>query len=344
MRAGHRRPSAAYLLAVAVAVLLTGCTGSGSSPPQSPSGDGASSAGGGSTTVEKILVVVVENHSFAQMQSEMPFTNALAAQYGYADDFVALAHPSLPNYIAMLAGDTLGVTDDDPPSVHPLSGPSVFGEAVRQGSTATVYVDAMQSPCQQESEDSYAVRHNSWAYFVDERSLCDQHDVPLDRLAADVDSGNLPAVGMLVPDVCHDAHDCPLAQADAWIGEQIGMVMEGPDFATGRLAVVITADEDDGSDNNRILTVVAHPGLEHAVVHEHLDHYSLSRAYAEVAGVQPLRRAAEATSLLQAFGLIAGQSLVGSVVAGRVLGVALDHDDGVASRRGGRRRWCRRSW
>ena len=121
----------------------------------------------------------------------------------------------------------------------------------------------MQSPCQQENQDSYAVRHNPWAYFVDERSLCDEHDVPLDRLAADVDSGNLPAVGMLVPDVCHDAHDCPLAEADAWISDQIGMVMDGPDFATGRLAVVITADEDDGSDNNRILTVVAHPGLEH---------------------------------------------------------------------------------
>ena len=108
---------------------------------------------------------------------------------------------------------------------------------------------------------------------------------------------------MLVPDVCHDAHDCPLAQADAWISDQLGMVLEGPDFRAGRLAVVITADEDDGSDNNRILTVVAHPGLEHAVVHERLSHYSMSRAYAEVAGVQPLRRAADATSLLQAFGL-----------------------------------------
>jgi phospholipase C len=304
VRARHGGLCATYVLAVAAAVVLTGCTGPGSSPP--PTGVGASSAADVSTTVEKILVVVVENHSFAEMQSEMPFTSSLAAQYGYADDFVALAHPSLPNYLAMLAGDTLGVTDDDPPPAHPLSGPSVFGEAVRQGSTATVYVDAMQSACQQKGGDGYAVRHNPWLYFVDERSLCTANDVPLDQLAADVGSGDLPAVGMLVPDVCHDAHDCPLAQADTWISNQVGMVMDGPDFASGRLALVITADEDDHSDNNRVLTVVAHPGLEHAVVHEHLDHYSLSRAYAEVAGVRPLRQAAQATSLLQAFGLKAG--------------------------------------
>ncbi len=152
MRRGHRGPGAAYLLAVAAAIVLTGCTSPGSSPASTrpPTGAGTPSAAVASTTVEKLLVVVVENHSFAQMQSEMPFTTGLATQYGYADDYVALTHPSLPNYIAMLAGDPLGVTDDEPPSAHPLPGPSVFGEAVRQGSTATVYVDAMQSPCQQE--------------------------------------------------------------------------------------------------------------------------------------------------------------------------------------------------
>ncbi len=302
-----RGPGAAFLTAVATtAVILTGCSTHASSRPATPapSTTGSSQAGTGeATTVDKILVVVVENHSFAQMQSEMPFTSGLAAQYGYADDYVALAHPSLPNYLAVLAGDMLGVTDDDPPSAHRLSGPSVFGATIRQGSTAKVYVDAMQSPCQQEDEGTYAVRHNPWTYFVDERSLCDEHDVPLADLAADVDSGNLPTVGMLVPDECHDAHDCPLAQADTWIRDQVGMVMNGPDFGTGRLAVVITADEDDGSDNNRILTVVAHPGLQHAVVHARLDHYSLSRAYAEVADVRPLRRAAAAPSLLGAFGL-----------------------------------------
>jgi acid phosphatase len=82
--------------------------------------------------------------------------------------------------------------------------------------------------------------------------------------------------------------------------------MNGPDWASGGLAIVITADEDDGAHGNRVLTVVAHPALSHVVVDARLTHYALSRSYAEVAGVRPLRNAVDARSLLQRFGLTAG--------------------------------------
>ena len=198
------------------------------------------------------------------------------------------------------------MTDDAAPAAHPLSGPSVFGRAVRSGSTATLYADAMGSRCQLESSGSYAVKHNPWAYFAGERRLCRQHDVPLRRFRADVDGGQLPAVGMVVPDLCHDAHDCGLDRADAWLRKRVRQVFEGPDWASGELAVVITADEDDGAHGNRVLTVVAHPDLRHTVVRGRLTHYSLSRSYAEVAGVRPLRHAADARSLLRRFGLTTG--------------------------------------
>ena len=62
----------------------------------------------------------------------------------------------------------------------------------------------------------------------------------------------------------------------------------GPDWKSGRLAVVLTADEDDKSAGNRVLTVVAHPSQRHRVVTARLDHYSLTRLYAEVTGTAPL--------------------------------------------------------
>jgi hypothetical protein len=76
-----------------------------------------------------------------------------------------------------------------------------------------------------------------------------------------------------------------------------------PDFASGHLAVVVTADEDDEHHDNRILTVVAHPSLDHEVVDTELTHYSLSRAYAEAVGIEPLANAVDAPSLRGAFGL-----------------------------------------
>ena len=75
-------------------------------------------------------------------------------------------------------------------------------------------------------------------------------------------------------------------------------MLVGPDFRQGRLVVVITADEDDHSGDNRVLTVVATKDMPgHQVVGTPLTHLSLSRLYAEVLHFAPLRGAAGAPSL-----------------------------------------------
>jgi acid phosphatase len=122
-------------------------------------------------------------------------------------------------------------------------------------------------------------------------------------LASDVKGGTLPAVGMLIPDLNDDAHDGTLAQADGWLKGWLPSILAGPDFTAGKLVVVVTADEDDSSSGNRVLTVVIAPGVSHRVVGTPLTHYSLTRLYDEVIGAAPLREAATAASLAQAFGL-----------------------------------------
>ena len=259
----------------------------------SPARDGAS----------KLLVFVVENHSLAEMRDQLPWTYALGKRYGYASDFRALTHPSLPNYLAIAGGSTFGVSDDDDPSAHPLSGSSVFGEALAHGLTAGVYADAMSGSCSLGSTSEYAVRHNPWTYFTSERGECAQFDVPVSDFAVDVHAGNLPDAGMVVPDICHDAHSCPLATADGWMRQEVGLAMSGPDFRSGRLVIVVTADEDDGSQGNTVLTIVVHPSVRGVVAATPLSHLSLSRLYSEVLGLPPLREAASAPSMAKAFGL-----------------------------------------
>jgi hypothetical protein len=266
--------------------------------PGSPTTSAAESGG-----ASKLLVFVVENHSLTEMRSQMPWTYRLGEHYGYAIDFQALTHPSLPNYLAIAGGSTFGVTDDDDPSAHQISGPSVFGEALAHGRTARVYVDAMPAPCTLTNVGEYAVRHNPWTYFVDERAECQANDLPLGSFAGDVRSGHLPDAGMVVPDVCHDAHDCSLATADAWMQQEVGLAMSGPDFRSGRLAIVVTADEDDGSQGNVVLTILVHPTVRGVVASIPLSHLSLSRLYSEVLGLSPLRDAATASSMTSAFRL-----------------------------------------
>jgi acid phosphatase len=299
---------------LAVALLSSSCAAAGTSGAQQPTPSGAeqhtpgaeqrtSGAEAPDRAVTKLLVYVVENHSLDQMRRGLPRLVERADRYGYATGYHALTHPSLGNYLAIAGGSTFDVTDDHPPADHPVAGESVFGQAIAAGKKAGLYADGMPSNCATEDGGRYAVRHNPWAYFVDERAACAEHDVPLTGLADDVAAGRLPNAGMVIPDVCNDAHNCDLATADAWLDDSLGQVLDGPDWRSGHLAVVITADEDDHRQDNLVLTTVLHPGLQGREFRGALDHYSLTRLYDEVLGAPLLRNARSAASMADAFGL-----------------------------------------
>lgn len=299
MRSSTRRPAfvlAAALVLLVTAVVLSGCGGGGQPAHRAPP-----------PRITKLLVVVVENHSLDAMRREMPYTFGLARRYGYATGYRAITHPSLPNYLAISGGDTFDVTDDRSPAAHLVDAPSVFGQALSLDRTAKVYAEDMSGTCAVYDHDRYAVRHNPWTYHPGERAACRRYDVPMSALAADVRAGRLPDAGMVVPNLCNDAHDCPLATADAWMRRVVGGVLAGPDFASGRLLVVITADEDHHDQGNLVLTSLLNPQLHGAVVTTPLDHYSLSRLYSQVLGAPPLRKAASSPSIVSAFKLRLGR-------------------------------------
>jgi acid phosphatase len=258
----------------------------------------------------KVLVIVEENHSASSATQGMPDLAAEARNYGYATDYRAATHPSLPNYLALAGGSTFGVNDDHGPASHQIPGASVFDQAVSAGRSARVYAEGMGSNCQLSSSGDYAVKHNPWAYFSDAsaRAGCNRYDVPSGSttsgaLVSDIRAGRLPTVGMLVPNLCNDAHDCSLATADTWLKQWLTAIRTGPDWTSGRLAVVVTFDENDGGSPNNVLTVVISKRTSHVVVKTRLTHYSWTRYANDLLGLPPLRGAATATSLKTAFDL-----------------------------------------
>jgi hypothetical protein len=257
--------------------------------------------------VTRVLTIVEENHSLEQMKAGMPYLYSVAQRFSYANNYVAIRHPSLPNYLAIAGGDTFGVTDDADPASHPLSGQSVFGQAIAQGGTAGVYAESMPGNCVPSGNTAkgYAVKHNPWPYFVDERALCNAFDTPETGFGAAVSANALPDAGMLIPNQCNDAHDCSLGTADGWLKNRLPNILASSDFTSGKLAVVVTADEDDSTSGNKVLTVVLHASLDgsHKVVSTALTHYSLSRFYSQTTGGSPLRKAAAAPDMAEAFGL-----------------------------------------
>jgi acid phosphatase len=186
----------------------------------------------------------------------------------------------------------------------------VFGQLLATRHTAKTYAEAMRAPCELHSDGRYAVKHNPWAYFstTTERSACRRYDVAAGTVSAgalhdDVARGALPTLGFVVPDLCHDGHNCSTATADAWLKGWVPVLMRGSDYRAGRLVIVITFDEDDHTASNRVLTAVIHPSLTHKVVSLARNHYSLSASISGLAGRTPLQHAARAANLLGAFNL-----------------------------------------
>ena len=258
----------------------------------------------------KVLVVVEENRSQRSALEQMPYLASLARTYGRTSAYRAVTHPSLPNYLAIFGGSTFGVTTNEGPERNGVRGASIFDTAIAAGHTAKTYVDAMPSNCALAPKAPYAVKHNPWAYFTDpvSRANCRRFDVPAGTPAAgelrrDVDAGTLPTLGLLIPDLCHDGHDCPLETADSYLKSWLTKVLAGPDYRAGRLAVIVTFDEDEGRGDNTVLTTVISPRTRGVVSDEPFTHYSLARYLSQLIRRPPPGRADGAPQLRPAFGI-----------------------------------------
>src|SRR3954453_13666520 len=159
----------------------------------------------------------------------------------------------------------------------------------------------MPPACRLSSTSSYAVKHNPWAYFSGstQRAHCLRYDVPAGtsasgQLHSDVVYGHLPNVGLLVPNICHDAHNCSLRTADTWLRAWMRVIMAGPDYRSGHLAVVITFDEVEGTGTGTLLTTVVAPQLSHKTVTTTLNHDAWCRWMTDIVRARPLRSAATA--------------------------------------------------
>jgi hypothetical protein len=224
------------------------------------------------------------------------YENDLAKECGLATEYHAVAHPSLPNYIAMTSGSTMRIADDGPPSVHALDAPSLFSQL---GSEWKSFQESMPGDCDQGDSGDYAVKHNPAAYFTNIRKACNQRDVPL---AQSIDlSGRFTFV---TPNLCHDMHDCPVSTGDRWLNSFLPQVLESVEYRRGHTAVFLTYDEDDGSGNNHVATFVIAPAVPPgARSPAAFTHYSLLRTTEEMLGLGKLGAAAGAASMRSAFGL-----------------------------------------
>jgi hypothetical protein len=279
--------------AVLIATVLM-LAGTGSVAVAGPCGTAAAPPSG----YDHVVWIVMENKAVSQSirSAKAPYVNQLASQCGSASQFFAVAHPSLPNYIAMTSGSTQGITDDSGPSSHKLNAASIFSQV---GAGWRSLEESMPFNCLLTNSGTYAVRHNPAAYYTNIRTTCQTLDVPL---------GLTPTLSarfeFVTPNLCNDMHDCSVRTGDTWLSTFLPKVFASAQYQAGRTAVFLTWDEDDHSASNHIATLVMAPSVRPGTVSAtHFTHYSMLRTTEQLLGLGLLGSAARAASMRSAFNL-----------------------------------------
>ncbi len=236
----------------------------------------------------------MENRTYdAAMQGG--FLQSFAAANGLARNYHGVSHPSLPNYLAMTSGDTHGITDD---GYHALPPGGIGAQLTAAGLPWRAYMESMQSKDCFGSGYPYALKHNPFAYYGGD---CPDQVRPLTEMAGDLAGPVPPRFVWITPDLCHDGHDCPTQTADDWLRQEVAAITGSRLWVPGAV-LFVTWDEDDGTPDNHIVTVVAEPGLGARTSDRRYDHYSLLATIEDLLGLSRLGQAASAPTMADLLG------------------------------------------
>jgi phospholipase C len=231
----------------------------------------------------------MENESFGEVvgnTGDAPYENMLARRCGVAANYRDVSHPSLPNYIAATSGDTWGISNDTDPASHPLAVSSIYSQLDAAGLSWREYAEDTPGGCPHTSSGLYLVRHDPVAYYTPIRSQCAGRDLPLPAFASDLTSNSLPAFALVVPNRCHDMHDCPVRSGDAWLASWVPRILASRAFRQGRTAVFLTWDEGEGSDADHVALFVIAPSVRPRTLSRlPFNHYSLLKTTEELLGL-----------------------------------------------------------
>jgi acid phosphatase len=212
----------------------------------------------------------MENHSYAEIigNPAAPFINTLAGRGALFTRSYAITHPSEPNYLALFSGSTQGITDDGCP--YRFTAPNLAAGLIKAGKSFTGYAEDLPgagSPAC--SAGNYARKHVPWADFS---NVPGSVSLPFTSFPATA-FARLPTVSFVIPNLCHDMHDCSVAAGDAWLRARVGGYA---DWAMRHESLLIlTWDEDDGSQGNHIATIFAGQPVRPGRYAEPITHYSV---------------------------------------------------------------------
>lgn len=245
-----------------------------------------------------IVIVVEENRSENGIigNKSAPFITSLAAHGANMTQSYAETHPSEPNYLALFAGNTFGVTKDLCP-INAGAAPNLGSELLAAGRTFVGFAEGLPtvgSPvC---TAGKYARKHVPWANFTNVPAA---NSMPFSAFPMG-NYASLPTVSFVIPNNDNNMHDGSIAQADTWLNRQLS------GYANWAVAnnslLIVTFDEDDNGSRNQIPTVFYGAHVRPGNYSEQINHYNVLSTIEQMYGLPKTGYAASAPPITDIWG------------------------------------------
>jgi len=193
-----------------------------------------------------VFVIVMENREYSSIvgSTSAPYLNSLIDKYGLATQYYGVTHPSEPNYLALFSGSTHGITDD---GRHDIAAPNLVDELSAKGKSWKVFAENVPLNCYtgssanggEDGSGTYVRKHEPAISFTDI-----SHNASRCARITDLThfSPSAASFELIVPNLCHDMHDCSTATGDAFLKGIVPTILSSNAWQQGGV-LFITWDE-----------------------------------------------------------------------------------------------------
>jgi hypothetical protein len=237
---------------------------------------------------DRVVHIVFENADLEEALAQPAFAT-LARSGAWMQDFRGVTHPSQPNYIAMIAGSTMGVRLDGNVDLEGRH----LGDLLRErGMSWKAYAQGYPGNCFLGKRlGNYVRKHVPFLSFksVQNNPVECARVVPAEQFFEDVRRKELPEYSMFIPDLVDDGHDTDAGHAARWFGATFGAILNDVELVRKTLFIVTYDESESYIGPNRIYTVLfganVIPGSR---ISTRTDHYSILRMIQEGFGLGSL--------------------------------------------------------
>src|SRR6185437_10217715 len=267
---------------------------------------------------DHIVVVMMENHGYSQIigSPDAPYINSLASSGALLTNYTAITHPSEPNYFALYAGSTFGITDDNH---YTEPDPTLATILQGAGRTFTGYVE--------HPDTSYD--HNPWESFPEAFSV----EKDFATFPTSANFSTLSSVSFIAPNVDHDMHNGTVAQGDTWLQANLNSYAQWAK-ANNSLLMVVWDESGDTSPNNQVAAILYGANVIPGTYNTAYNHYNTLSTILAAFNLNGPNNAATAATI-NVFGRTISSAVAGPVVLGAADGIVSITSTGTITATGG---------